>query len=57
MGRRALLASAIMFATLVAAWILRYEGTKQAGVHRNRITNVRCHAEDECWFKSDQRVQ
>jgi hypothetical protein len=56
MGSRALVAAAIIFAALVAAWMLRYEGTKQMGIHRNRITNVRCYVEDECWFKSDWRV-
>jgi len=57
MDGRTALAGAIVFATVVAAWMFRYEDTKQADVHRNRITNAVCYAEDECWFTSDWRVK
>jgi hypothetical protein len=49
-GRR-LLAVAIIFATLIAAWMFRYETLGQNGVtHRNRLTGVVCLVRDECWF-------
>lgn len=47
-GRRAL-AAAIVFAVLVAAWMLRYEDLG-SGMHRNRITGNVCLTIDSCWF-------
>jgi hypothetical protein len=47
-GRR-LLAAAILLATLLGAWMFRYEhlyGTE----HQNRFTGVICSISEECWF-------
>jgi hypothetical protein len=44
-----LLAIAIIFATLIGAWMFRYEDLGP-GVHRNRFTGVVCSTLQECWF-------
>jgi hypothetical protein len=48
MNSRILLALAIIFATLVGAWMFRYE---QVGSfeHRNRFTGALCSYEENCW--------
>ena len=48
-----MLAGAIVFATLVGAWMFRYEDRGSA-IHRNRLTNAICFVHDECWFRSDE---
>jgi len=55
---RLALAAAIVFATLVGAWMFRYEvygGSYNA--HRNRFTGVVCLSSEECWFSSNQNVR
>jgi hypothetical protein len=54
MDSRVTLAAAIVFATLVGAWMFRYE-TETIG-HRNRFTGAVCFEQDECWFSSDKRL-
>ena len=49
MGSRVLLAAAIVFATLVGAWISR-SGSIPA-THRNRFIGAVCFEQDECWFR------
>jgi hypothetical protein len=51
-GRR-LLAVAIILATLIGAWMFRYE-TYGIGVHRNRFTGAVCFKSEECWFSSNE---
>lgn len=41
---------AIVLATLVGAWMFRYEPIDRA-VHRNRFTGVECFHDEECWIK------
>jgi hypothetical protein len=49
-GRR-LIAVAIIFATLLGAWMFRYEAN---GVfHRNRFTGAICELRHECWFQNE----
>lgn len=49
-GRRAL-AAAVVFATVIAAWMLRYETLDRSGIwHRNRLTGAVCRVEQSCWF-------
>jgi len=45
------LALAIVFASLVAGWLLRFENLG-SGMQRNRITGEVCHVSEECWFSS-----
>jgi hypothetical protein len=48
-----LLAAAIVFATLLGAWMFRYEQAfRDHQMHRNRITGVICPISEECWFRS-----
>jgi hypothetical protein len=51
MDSKIILAGAIVFATLVAAWMFRYEayGAYNAS-HRNRFAGAACHSSEECWF-------
>ena len=49
-GRKAL-ALAIVFASLVVGWLLRFENLG-SGMQRNRITGEICHISEECWFSS-----
>jgi hypothetical protein len=44
-----LVAGAIIFATLMGAWLFRFETVGQQS-HRNRFTGVLCHITTECWF-------
>jgi hypothetical protein len=54
-GRMALAAS-IVFATVVAAWMFRYDERESYSIgHRNRFTGVVCFKADSCWFSSDER--
>jgi hypothetical protein len=46
-----LLAIAIVLATIVAMWMLRYETLFNGGMHRNRFTGAVCDIGTECWFK------
>jgi hypothetical protein len=47
---RLILAAAIVFATLVSAWMLRYECIGPYCVtHKNRITGAECPANENCW--------
>jgi hypothetical protein len=51
------LAAAIVFATLVAGWMLRYEsllgtGPNEWHMQRNRLTGAVCFMFEECWFTS-----
>jgi hypothetical protein len=51
------LAAAIVFATLVAGWMLRYEsllgtGPNEWHMQRNRFTGAVCFMFEECWFTS-----
>jgi len=50
MDSRHALAIAIIFATLVGAWMFRYEQVL-AGFHRNRFTGAVCPNHEECWFR------
>jgi hypothetical protein len=47
---RVILAAAIVVATLIGAWLLRYE---QYGpynmIHRNRFTGATCNVDVNCW--------
>jgi hypothetical protein len=52
MDSRHLLAIAIIFATLVGAWMFRYEILPPGGLHRNRFTGAVCRPEEECWFRN-----
>jgi hypothetical protein len=48
-----LLAVAIILATLVGAWMLRYERYPNYGfLHRNRIRGAVCYAYEECWLSN-----
>lgn len=50
---RKVLAAAIVFAVLVAAWLMRYETIGQYGFHhKNRFTGAVCRVHDSCWFES-----
>jgi hypothetical protein len=49
-GRKAL-ALAIVFASLLAAWLVRFENLG-SGMHLNRVTGEVCHVSEECWFSS-----
>jgi hypothetical protein len=53
MDSRILLPAAIVFATLIGAWMFRYDsyGLYNAS-HRNRFTGATCHASEECWFSN-----
>ena len=47
------LAIAIIFATLIGAWMFRYESVGSGLVtHRNRFTGAVCRIEEDCWFRS-----
>lgn len=48
MDSRIILAGAIVFATLVGAWMFRYE--EHGFGHRNKITGAICAVREECWF-------
>jgi hypothetical protein len=54
-GRR-LLAVAIILATLIGAWMFRYE-TYGIGVHRNRFTGAVYFTSEECWFSSNELLR
>ena len=45
-----LLAIAIVFATIMSAWMFRYEILFNGAMHRNRFTGATCHITEECWF-------
>jgi hypothetical protein len=46
-----LLAIAIVFTTLVGAWMFRYEPYPNYDfLHRNRITSAVCYAYEACWL-------
>jgi hypothetical protein len=49
-----IVAGAIILATLIAAWMFRYESVFSPAIHRNRITGVTCMVSDECWFSSSR---
>ena len=50
MDSRAMLAGAIVFATLVAAWMFRYECMdKNCISHKNRFTGAQCVSDRSCW--------
>jgi hypothetical protein len=49
-GRR-LIAIAIALATLIVAWMFRYE-TFGPNAHRNRFTGAICLLSEECWIKT-----
>jgi hypothetical protein len=49
---RIVLAAAIVFATLVGAWMFRYEVGWTPLVHINRLTGAICYTMEECWFSS-----
>ena len=49
-GQR-LLAMAIILATVVGAWMFRYE-TIGPNAHRNRFTGAICLMDEECWIKA-----
>jgi hypothetical protein len=52
-ARRHGIATSLLFATLVGAWMFRYEtGNMSLGTHRNRFTGAVCYTADECWFAS-----
>jgi hypothetical protein len=51
--RRRLLAVAIILATLIGAWMFRYEAYG-IGVHRNRFTGAVCFSSEGCWFSSNE---
>jgi hypothetical protein len=53
---RIILAAAIVFATLIGAWMFRYEAGWTPLVHRNRLTGAICFAMDECWFSSEPNL-
>jgi hypothetical protein len=44
-----LLAIVTAFATLVGAWMFRYENFANGSFHRNRLTGAVCHSYAECW--------
>jgi hypothetical protein len=49
-GQR-LIALLIVAATLLIAWIVRFEWADKYGLyHRNRFTGVVCYHTTECWF-------
>jgi hypothetical protein len=48
---RKVLAAAIVAATLLAAWMFRYEPVLDGTFHRNRFTGATCVFQEECWFK------
>lgn len=50
---RKVLAAAIIFATLVGAWMMRYEHLGP-GVQKNRLTGAMCHPTQSCWFESSE---
>jgi hypothetical protein len=50
---RITLAAAIVFATLIGAWMFRDEPSGM-GVHRNRFTGAICFNIEECWFSSNK---
>ena len=49
---RVILAGAIIFATLMGAWMFRYESFNMGSAHRNRFTGAVCDVSEECWFSS-----
>jgi hypothetical protein len=50
-----ILAAAIVFATLLAGWLLRYEIYGPYNLnHRNRFTGATCRVSEECWFISNK---
>lgn len=52
-----LIAIAIIFATIVFAWMFRYERAgKENLFHRNRFTGAVCHSTAECWFTTRTRL-
>lgn len=51
MDGRVALAGALIFATLIGAWMFRDETVHPLG-HRNRFTGVMCHPQHECWLQS-----
>jgi hypothetical protein len=55
MDSRAVLAAAIIFATLIGAWMFRYETYREI-LHRNRFTGAVCRVTVECWFSSDRNL-
>jgi hypothetical protein len=55
-GRRTL-ATAIVFATVLGAWMMLYEQLGKDGLlHRNRLTGAVCHMSVSCWFCGDAGV-
>lgn len=51
---RKVLAAAIVFAVVVAGWMLRYELIAGAGLHKNRLTGVVCRVWESCWLQNGQ---
>ena len=48
-----LLVVAIVFATLLGAWMIRFETLNSDPlVHRNRFTGAICSLDEECWAES-----
>jgi hypothetical protein len=55
MDSRLILALAIVFATLVAAWMFRYECMgPYCHTHRNRLTGAECSSSEGCWLGTEQ---
>ncbi len=47
---RAILAAAIVFATVIGAWMFRYELIGPKGLeHQNRLTGAVCDTTVSCW--------
>jgi hypothetical protein len=46
---RVILAAAIVHATLLAAWMFRYETIGGTYEHRNRFTGATCAVDKDCW--------
>ncbi len=51
---RLILATVIVFATMVGAWMFRYEPFNTFS-HRNRFTGATCDISEECWFGANGR--
>lgn len=52
MDSRHLLPIAIIFATLVGAWMFRYQPILNGAVHVKRFTGATYSYQEECWFGS-----
>jgi hypothetical protein len=42
----------IALATLIGAWMFRFENVHEGKLHRNRITGAICMVQQECWLHS-----